>query len=319
MDTPTQNSAKHIVIGTGPLGRATANALVNLGQDVVLVNRSGKLDALPQGATIASGDLGKPESLGHLHGETSAVYFCAQPPYHRWVEEFPALQKTVIDFAELVEAPLIVAENLYGYGPVTSPMTEDMPLKPNTRKGSVRAAMHESLMEAHHAGRVKVAVARGSDFFGPYVDGSAAGARAFAAITKGKAVEYIGDPDVPHSYTFVSDFGKALAILGTNPKALGQVWHVPNAPTVSSRVFFEKAFKLAGNVSKFRRISTFEMHFLGLFIKPLKEMCEMVYEFEKPFVVNHNKFKVSFGDISTPLDVALSETIAWTRKNKSIG
>jgi nucleoside-diphosphate-sugar epimerase len=316
MNSLIQKSGKHVVIGTGPLGRATASALVNFGHDVVLVNRSGKLKGLPQGASVVADDLAKPGSVRFAHGETSAVYFCAQPPYHRWAEEFPALQNAVIDLADLLEAPLIVAENLYGYGPVSSTMTEDMPLKPNTRKGAVRAAMHESLMTAHHTGRIKVAVARGSDFFGPYVEGSAAGARAFAAITKGKAVEYIGDLDVAHSYTFVSDFGKALAILGTNSNALGEVWHVPNAPTVTSRVFFETAFKLSGNASKFRKISTFEMNFLGLFIKPLKEMCEMVYEFEKPFIVNHNKFIDAFGDISTPLDVALKETIAWTRAQR---
>ena len=227
-------------------------------------------------------------------------------------------QNAVIDLAEGSGAVLVVAENLYGYGPVTAPMTEDMPLNPNTRKGKVRAEMHHSLMAAHAAGRIQVAIARGSDFFGPYVDGSAAGARAFAAVIKGKAVDYTGDIDAPHSYTFVRDFGTALALLGTDPRGIGQVWHVPNAPTVSSRTFFEKAFGLTSRIPKFRKMGMIEMKLLGLFVPPLKEMVEMIYEFEKPFVVDHSKFAAVFGDISTPLEAALEETVGWTLSSREI-
>lgn len=303
---------KHVVIGTGPLGRATATALAENGHQVVMVNRSGKLNALPKHIEIVAGDLGNLATLRPVVEDAAAIYFCAQPAYHRWTGEFPALQNAAIDLAEGAGAVLVVAENLYGYGPVTAPMTEDMPLKPNTRKGKVRAEMHHSLMAAHDAGRIHVAIARGSDFFGPYVDGSAAGARAFTAVINGKAVDYTGDIDAPHSYTFVKDFGAALAMLGTDPRGIGQVWHVPNPPTVSSRTFFEKAFRLTSRMPKFRKMGIVEMKLLGLFVPPLKEMVEMIYEFEKPFVVDHSKFAAVFGDISTPLELALEETVGWT-------
>jgi nucleoside-diphosphate-sugar epimerase len=303
---------KNVVIGTGPLGRATAKALAESDHQAVLVNRSGSLDHLPKRVSIVAGDLGNLVSLQSVVEDAAAIYFCAQPPYHRWTQEFPALQDAAIALAEYADAPLIVAENLYGYGPVSSPMTEELPMNPNSRKGLVRAKMHESLMEAQSAGRIQVAVARGSDFFGPYVDGSAVGARAFRAVVANKAVEYTGHLDAPHSYTFVEDFGKALAILGTDPRALGEIWHVPNAPTMTSREFLTLAFQRASAQAKFRKVSVIEMKILGLFIPPLKEMVEMIYEFEKPFVVDHSKFSNAFGDISTPAAVALDETIAWT-------
>lgn len=303
---------KHVVIGTGPLGRATATALVESGHQVYMVNRSGSVDQLPARVSIVAGDLGDLASLRPIVQDAASIYFCAQPPYHRWTQEFPALQEAVISMAEEAGAALIVAENLYGYGAVSGLMTEDMPMNPNSRKGSVRAAMHESLMAAHRAGRVQVAVARGSDFFGPYVDGSAAGSRAFKAIIANKAVEYTGNLDAPHSYTFVEDFGKALAILGTDPRSLGDIWHVPNAPTTTSRMFFELAFKRASGRTKFRKVSVMEMKILGIFIPPLREMVEMIYEFEQPFVVDDSKFKKAFGDIATPLPQALDKTIAWT-------
>jgi nucleoside-diphosphate-sugar epimerase len=116
-----------------------------------------------------------------------------------------------------------------------------------------------------------------------------------------------------HSYTFVEDFGTALAILGTDDRSLGQVWHVPNAPTVSSRTFFETAFGVAGKEPKFRKIGIVEMKVLGLFIPPLREMIEMIYEFDKPFIVDDSKFKHIFGNTATPLCDALTRTIHWMR------
>ncbi len=312
-------SQLYAVLGTGPLGRATAATLRKAGHRVVVANRSGTMAQMIDDVRVVAGDLGRPAELATVLQGASAVYFCVQPPYHRWPIEFPALQASAVTIAMGLRAKLIVAENLYGYGPVLDPMTEDMPLRPNTRKGLVRAEMHETLMRAHREGGVQVAVARGSDFYGPFVEGSAAGARALKAIMAGKAVEYAGDLDAPHSYTFVEDFGTALATLGTEDRALGGVWHVPNARTVSSRKFFETAFGIAGKEPKFRRMGIAEMKLLGLFIPPLREMVEMVYEFDRPFIVDDTKFKDAFGDISTPIRDAWSRTILLARNHGPAG
>jgi len=306
-------SPRHVVLGAGPLGRATATALVNAGHATVLVNRSGVLAQAPAGVTLAAGDLSAPQTLAPVLQGAEAVYFCAQPAYHRWPQEFPALQDAAIKLASTAGARLVVAENLYGYGAVDRPMTEDMPLRPNTRKGRVRASMHEALMLAHRAGDVQVAVGRASDFFGPHVDGSAVGARAFNAIVAGKAIEVFGDVDALHSYSFVEDFGAALAVLGSDPRAPGEVWHVPNAAAVSTRRFMEIACALAERPIKLRRVGAAEMSLLGMVIPPVREMIEMQYEFEAPFVVDHRKFAETFGDISTPLEAALARTLEWTR------
>jgi len=125
--------------------------------------------------------------------------------------------------------------------------------------------------------------------------------------------EVQGDPDAPHAYTFVQDFGTALAILGTDARALGQVWHVPNAPAVSTRRFLELAFRIAETRPRLKRFSRLELSLVGLFIPPVKESIEMLYEFEAPFLVDHSRFAGVFGDISTPLEAALARTVEWTR------
>lgn len=310
-------TARHLVFGTGPLGRATAQALLDRGHAVTLANRAGRMPEPPKGAEVRAVDLNDVASARAAAEGAAAVYLCAQPPYHRWPEMFPALQDAALEAAASAGARLVVGENLYGYGPVRQVMTEDLSLDPNTRKGRVRAEMHHDLMAAHESGRVQVAVARASDFFGPWVVGSAVGERAFRAVVQGRPAEVYGDPDTPHSYTFVEDFGRALAILGTDTRGVGQVWHVPNAPAVSTRRFLELAFRLAEQTPRFKRFSRAEIALIGLFVPPMKESLEMLYEFERPFVVDHSKFARTFGDISTPLEAALARTIAWTREHLS--
>ena len=115
----------------------------------------------------------------------------------------------------------------------------------------MRAAMTEALFEAHRLGRVQVAAARGSDFFGPGVLGSAAGDRVFEFALQGKAAQFTGRLDVPHTYTYIDDFGEAMAILGENEGALGQAWHVPSSqPTITQREFGELIFKTIGSPSQ---------------------------------------------------------------------
>ena len=314
MSSPT----RHVVFGAGPLGRATADALVARGLDVALVSRSARGPDVP-GARAVSADLADRTATRAAAFGAAALYFCAQPPYHRWTQEFPPLQTAVIDAARDSGARLIVAENLYCYGPVSEPMTEALPLRPNTRKGHVRAAMNEALMEAHGRGEVDVAVARGSDFFGPGVAGSAVGERLFGAIAAGRPAEVYGDPAQPHSYTFVRDFGEALAILGTDARSSGQVWHVPNAPAVSTEAFVRLAARLVGTAPRLRRVGVLPLRLFGLFVPPAREMIEMLYEFDRPFVVDHAKFAGTFGDISTPLESALSQTLApWLDSGNAV-
>lgn len=306
----------HLVIGAGPLGRATAIALQRMGHSVILTNRSGRLKNAPQNITLMAADISSSNMGSQRFEGVEVIYFCAQPPYHRWQEEFPALQAAVIKLASDVGARLVVAENLYGYGPVNQIMTEEFPLQPTTRKGRVRAVMHDSLMKAHRAGKVKVAVARGSDFFGPFVEGSTVGSRVFQAVIAGKPAEVYGDPDTLHHYTFVEDFGLAMAMLGNEPRALGEVWHVPNASAVSTRTFLELAFKLAGQNANFKKLGAFQLGVAGLFIPAAREMVEMLYEFEKSFVVDDQKFVNRFGNIATSLELSLMQTIEWTRAQK---
>lgn len=306
----------HVIFGTGPLGQAVARALLGGGKTIKMVNRSGSRSKdIPEGIEIIAGNAYNPEFTRQVTQGAQVVYQCAQPAYHKWVAEFPPLQTAILECAAANGAKLIVGENLYMYGdPEGQPLHEGLPYAAHTRKGKVRAEMSQTLFAAHRDGQVQVAVARGSDFYGPGVLGSALGERTLIPALQGKAAVITGSPDQPHSYTYIDDFGKAMAILGEREEALGQAWHVPNAPALTQMELITRFFQEIGLPVKTKSMGKWMMAFGGLFVPEAREMIEMMYEFEKPFVVDANKFIQFFGDIATPYETAVPATLTWYRK-----
>jgi len=300
-------STSHVVLGAGPVGRAAVAALAARGIKPAVVTRSGT--AVP-GAIRRPADLADTVQAAAAVAGADVVFQCAQPGYHRWPQEFPGLQARAVDAAASAGALLVVAENLYGYGPVAGPLTPDLPLAATPRKGAVRAQMWRDLEDAHHAGRVRVVAARASDFFGPGVDGSAVGARFFGPLAKGKAAAVVGDPDRLHTYTYVADYGEALVRLSETPRTWGRAWHVPNSPTITTRAFAARAAAIAGTGPRLRRLARWQLRLIGTVLPAVREMVEMLYEFEEDWVVDSSAYTAALGDHVTPLDAALAATIA---------
>ena len=303
--------ATHVVLGAGPVGRAVVTALLARGIEAAVVTRS---------ATAVAGTVSRRADLTDLAAATAAVagaqvvFQCTTPPYHRWPEQFPALQAHVVAAATSAGALLVVAENLYGYGPVAGPLTEDLPLAATTRKGAVRAKLWQDLAASHQAGRLPVVAGRASDFFGPGVGrGSVVGSRFFTALVSGKAAEVTGDPDRLHTYTYVSDFGEALVRLSAAPQTWGRPWHVPSAPAISTRAFAGRAAALAGQQARLRKLARWQLRLVGTAVPAVREMTEMLYEFEDDWVVDHSAYAAALGDHATPLDSALAATVAALR------
>jgi nucleoside-diphosphate-sugar epimerase len=198
------------------------------------------------------------------------------------------------------------------YGPTGGkPIVETLPYAATGRKGVARAAMATRLLDAHRAGHVAVAIGRASDFFGPGATDSVVGERFFPAILAGKSAETYGDPDLPHSYTYAPDFARALIELGRHDEAFGRAWHVPTAPAVSTRRFVELASAAAGTPPKMRTLGKLMVRIGGLFIPEAREMLELSYEFEEPFVLDDSAFRKAFGLEPTSLEESLAETVEW--------
>jgi nucleoside-diphosphate-sugar epimerase len=308
-------SELHLIFGSGALGIAIAHQLVASGKRVRMVNRSHRTN-LPHGVEFVIGDAADPLFAQEVCKGAQVVYHCALPRYHfkTWVEEFPPLQQGILAGAISCGAKLIYGDNLYGYGNVKIPICEDLPYAATTNKGKMRADLAETLMSADRLGKVRVAIARASDFYGEGVLNSTFGDRVFIPAIQGKTAESIGDLDFPHTYTYINDFARAMIILGAREEAMGQVWHVPNAPTISTREMLNLLFAELQLPAKINAMGKTMLRIGGLFIPEAAESVEMLYQFEQPFIVDSSKFTNAFGDISTLHSQAIHNTIAWYRQ-----
>lgn len=302
----------HVIFGTGPLGRYTAVSLLEMGHTVRLINRSGQMADPPTGAELVASDAYDAAKNREVTRGATAVYQCAQPYYHEWAEKFPPLQRAILEGVAANGAKLVVGDNLYMYGRFSGPLREDSPLNPHTKKGNVRAAMAQEVLDAHASGKIRAAIGRASDFFGPY-DTALTGYAIQPAI-QGKPVNLVGKTDQPHTFTYVKDFGRLLATLGTGEGALGQVWFAPSNLPITQAQFVRLIETTLGQPVKSRPAGPRMMRFLGLFNKPMAETVEMMYEWTEPFVVDTSKVEKAFGLRATPLKQAMQETVAWVKQ-----
>ncbi len=305
-------AARHVVCGTGAIGLAVLDALRRRGETARLVNRSGSA-RVPDDVEVIGGDARDPAFTTEVARGAAVVYQTLNPPYHEWTAQFPRLQAGVLAAAEAAGARLVSMENVYTYGrPAGRVLTEDLPDGAHTRKGQLRGRMARELLGAHDAGRVEVAIGRASDYFGPRGGAqSNLGDRVFPAALAGTTAGVLGDPDQPHTYTYIPDIGEGLAVLGEHPDAPGQVWHLPNDPnTRTTRQLVDIVYRQAGHpAGRLRAMPPLVLRALGLVNPTLRELVEMQYQFAEPFVVDSSKITDKLGVEATPLEQALADTL----------
>jgi nucleoside-diphosphate-sugar epimerase len=320
MKNNNNTSELHVIFGTGPVGTWTARALRQMGLPVRAVNRSGRRpDLMPAEVEIAATDLADIRQAADAARGAAVVYQALNPPYHRWPEMFPPLQRAALEAARAAGARYVSIDNLYGYGPVTGTLSEGTPQAPNTKKGRLRAAMTREVLEAHARGDVRAAILQSSDYYGPGVVLSQFGGRTFLPLLAGKAADATGSADLPHSYAYIEDVGKAAAALGTRDEALGRVWFAPHAPAVTQRAMIEEACRQLGIPPRLRVIGPLMMRLAGLFVPAARESVEMLYQFTAPFVVSSAAIESAFGLKPTPIDEGLRRTVRWYSDRAAVG
>ncbi|GIF46391.1 nucleoside-diphosphate-sugar epimerase [Asanoa ferruginea] len=305
---------RHVVFGTGQVGRPLVEQLVRQGSKVVAVNRSGRAD-LP-GAEVVGGDATDPSFTTRVAAGAGAVYFCLNAPnYDRWTDEFPPLQRGVLAGARAAGARLVVLDNLYAYGLTGgADLVETLGANPTSAKSATRAAMTEELLAAHRAGDVEVVIGRASDYFGPGTTRSALGETVFGTALTGRTAQVMGDPDQPHSYSYTRDVAAGLIALATRPGATGSIWHLPIAETRTTRQVVDHVYRLAGHRPRSFAAGRTTLRLLGVAKPAMREYLHTLYQFTDRWVVDDTRFRTTFGDHTTPLDDALAATLAWYRK-----
>lgn len=296
----------YAIVGAGQVGRRLATSLVDSGATVDLISRSGGSVAGARGVTADASDR---QSLFSATGEAEVIYNCVNPPYHRWPTDWPPIAGNLLAAAR--GKTLVTLSNLYGYGHVDSPMTESTPLNATGVKGSVRAQMWRDALAAHEAGDLQAVEVRASDYIGEGGDQVTFGARVIPRIAAGKSVQLLGRTDEPHTWTYTGDVAALLAVVGTDDRAYGRVWHVPsNAPRTQAQVIADLAKEMGVAIPRVRTIGALQLRLAGLFSPTIRELSEMLYEFDRPFVMDSSAAERTFGLQPTPWEAVIQQTVA---------
>lgn len=308
----------HVVLGaSGGTGSALVRELVARGHRVRAVNRRGDAD-VPDGVERLAADVSTPAGALAATADAAVVYHAAQPDHTRWPTDFPPMNDAIIDGAAAAGAKLVFADNLYMYGPDSladgHPLTETTPQHARDPKGRTRVLLARRLLDAHESDRLRVAIGRSSDYYGPRGTGTLAGDTVMPAVVAGRTARWPGPLDVVHTWHYLPDMARALVTLGERDDADGRAWHLPAAEPLTARQLLELAFVAAGHPSRISRIPNPALRAAALFVPTVRELRAISYQLERPFVVDATQFQHAFGPFTpTPHDRALAETVDWFR------
>jgi nucleoside-diphosphate-sugar epimerase len=305
--------ALHVVLGAGQIGSRLARRLAARGDRVRLVQRTSPRQPAA-GVEHRSGDITHLDFAEAATAGAAVVYDCMNPPYHEWSRLLLPIARGALHGASRAGARLVALDCLYMYGKPSGPMTEDTPLEPCSKKGALRVELEQLRREAHRRGDMQVAIGRASDFFGADLPYSMYGHRFFQRILAGKPGECMGDPDQPHAYTYVDDVARALETLGEGELGFGRVWHLPTNPAESSRALARRFGEALGVRADMTRVPKPLLRALGLFSPFMREIVEMTYQWEAPFLLDDSRFRQTFGYGPTPIETAVAETAQWVRR-----
>jgi nucleoside-diphosphate-sugar epimerase len=307
-----------VVLGaSGGTGRAIVDELVRQDRRVRAVSR-GDIADLPAGVEHVRADLYDAAEASRAIAGASVVYHAAQPAYDKWEGNFERLNRSVGDAAAAAGARLVFADNLYMYGPGSSPMREDTPQRAVDRKGRLRIGLAATLLARHERGELDVVIGRSGDYFGPWGVNSGVGERAFGAIVAGKTPVGAGSIDFAHSFSYLPDLARAMVVIGDRDEAAGRVWHLPVMDAMTPRALIERACVLAGMPAKARVDGPLALKVAGLFVPMAREVSVVLYQWTAPFISDWSAFETAFGPFErTSLDEALTTTLAWWRDHEA--
>ena len=294
--------ALHVVVGKGPVGTTTAEALVARGHTVRVLSRSGgRSTETVEHRQVDATDV---DALTAAATGAAALYNALNPDYTRWATDWPPMAAALLGAAERTGARLVTMSNLYGYGRPTGPMTPETPFAATDIKGKVRARMWTDALAAHEAGRVQVTEARAADFVGPQVPPAQSHlGRQVERVRRGRRAWVIGDPDAPRTWAYMPDVAATLAVLGTDDRALGRAWHVPSNPPRSQRqALGDLAAAMGVPPVPVSSIPWPVLRVMGVVVPLFREIVGVREQFDQEYVIDSRATTATFGLRATPWD-----------------
>lgn len=285
----------------GTIANGLAKRLASRNQPFRLVSRKPKQEA--HAAEIVAADVSDREQAIRAVAGSSVVHLVIGLKYdHKlWAELWPRIMANTIEACKRAGAKLIFFDNVYMYGRVDGPMTEETPFNPCSKKGEVRARIASMLIDAWKSGSIVATIARSADFYGPDASNGLPNIMIFGMQSRNKKAMWFENRGVPHSFTYTPDAAEALLKLAEEESAWNQTWHLPTAPNPpTGREFATMAAKQFGMPPKCRRIGPAMVRFVGLMNPVVREMGEMLYQYRSSYIFDSSKYANAFGFSGTP-------------------
>jgi nucleoside-diphosphate-sugar epimerase len=297
-----------VMLGYGPVGHATVARLVEQGRRVRVAQRSCPAD-LPKDIAFTRCDVLDAASVRAAIAGAAQIAVAIGFAYTGkvWARAWPVAMRNLLDGCAAYGARMVFLDNLYMLGPQRAPLVETMALSDYGRKPAVRAGITR-MWQAD--AQVPVAALRAPDFYGPGVTLSHLGETGLAALARGKPALFVFSPDQPHDYAYVPDIGRAMvSLLDAGDDAFGRAWHMPCAPTCTSRQILAMGAATLGVPLRLRTIPPAVRDALALVMPQLRELGEMRFQWDRPYQVDATAWKARFWSDVTGFEQGVAATV----------
>ena len=302
-----------VILGSGgAIGTELALALPQYTTDIRLVSRNPK--KVNDTDELFSGDLTDAASVREAVAGADVAYLTVGLPYDIkiWRSTWPVVMANTINACKEHGTKLVFFDNVYMYDPQHVPhMTEETPINPASKKGAVRRQIADQLMKEVNAGKLTALIARAADFYGPSQYGNQIlNETVIKNLKEGKKANWLGSDQYRHSFTYTPDAGKATALLGNTDDAYGQVWHLPTADNPLTGKQWIEAVAQELNVAPKKQVAGKTLvKVIGWFNPMMRELHEMIYQYDRDYVFDSSKFDQRFDVKATPYREGLREIL----------
>lgn len=266
-------------------------------KEIRLVSRNPK--KVNETDTLFSADLLNAEQTDKAVEGSEIVYMTAGLPYDSdvWERDWPILTKNVIEACKKHKAKLVFFDNVYMYGQVIGNMDENTPFNSVSRKGKARAQIASMVLKAIQNKEITALIARAPEFYGPKPTMSGTNATIFDNIKKDKKLQVLIKDSTLRTIIFTPDASKATALLGNTPEAFGQTWHLPcDTNRLTTKQFINLCSEISSKELKYMVMGKLMVKIVGFFVPYIKEVYELLYQWEQDYIFDCSKFTNRFPD-----------------------
>jgi nucleoside-diphosphate-sugar epimerase len=303
---------KQTILGAnGTIGKLLAKELLNYTQDIRLVSRNP--EKVNESDELFPADLTDANMVDKAIEGSDIVYLVVGFDYNlkTWQNNWPKLMKATIESCIRHQAKLVFFDNVYMYDKSAIPnMTEDSPINPSSKKGLVRKEIADMILKAVAEKKISALIARAPDFYGPGNQNSYLIQVVYNNLIKGKNANWFINANKKHSFIYTPDAAKACALLGNTPDSYNQVWHLPTDDhTLSGQEWLDLFNKEMKTDKKLSILPMFLIRILGIFMPFMREMPEMMYQYDQDYFFDSTKFQKRFNFTPTSYQAGVKQIV----------